>query len=256
MAPGDATQIARDAQSEDWDAIVGAGGDGTINEIVNGLDGPRRCLGIFPLGTANVLASELGLPRSAAALAQLIANGETRRMHLPSVNGKRFVMMAGVGFDAKVVAGVSPNLKRRLGKLAYVWTTITGLERYSRTVYRIKIDGISYSAASAVIANGHYYGGRFSCAPDARLWSPLLHVCLFEKTGAWNALRYAAGLVLGQLKCFPDVETVIGRSIRIEGDPHAPAQGDGDIVDHLPVIIIADSGNVDIICMHNSATNP
>jgi diacylglycerol kinase (ATP) len=255
-APGDAMQIARSAQSEDWDAIVGAGGDGTINEIVNGLDAPGNCLGIFPLGTANVLASELDLPRSTADMARLIATGATEKIHLPSLNEKRFVMMAGVGFDAKVVAAVTGPVKRRIGKLAYIWKTITGFKRFSSTIYKIEIDGVFHSVASAVIANGHYYGGRFSCAPDARLWSPALHVCLFEKTGAWNALRYTVGLVLGRLSRYRDVSIIVGRSIRIEGNSHDPAQGDGDIIAHLPVEIIADCGSVNVICTSNSATSP
>ncbi len=168
-------------------------------------------------------------------------------MYLPSVNGKRFVMMAGVGFDAQVVAAVTSPLKRRIGKLAYIWKTITGFKRFSRKTYKIEIDGVSYSAASAVIANGHYYGGRFSCAPDARLWSPLLHVCLFEKTGTWNAIRYTLGLVLGRLNRFPDVKVVTGHAIRIEGAAQEPVQADGDIVATLPVQIVADSGTIDIV---------
>ena len=217
--PGDATAIARAAGGEAWDAIVAAGGDGTVNEIVNGLGPNSPSLGILPLGTANVLALELGLPMAAAAAARLIARGGVRQLHFPAIEGRRYVMMAGVGFDARVVDAVaSSGLKRRFGKLAYVWQTVTGFSRFSRARYSLDIDGVPYTAASAVIANGRHYGGRYICAPDADLDSPDLHVCLFAGNGAWNTVRYAVGLILGRLHRFPDVRIVVGRSIHITAE--------------------------------------
>jgi YegS/Rv2252/BmrU family lipid kinase len=246
--PGDATRIARAALDEAWDAIVAAGGDGTVNEIINGLAGGAFLLAVFPMGTANVLALELDLPGEPRAAADLVARGESLLVQLPSINGRSFILMAGVGFDARVVAAVTPKLKKKFGKLAYVWTTLSGLRRFSRTLYRIEIDGTDHRAASAVIANGRLYGGRFSFAPDARLDSPLLHVCLLGKTGPWNALRYAIGLVRGRLADYPDVTIVTGRSIHIDGDPSEPVQADGDIIGRLPVDIEAAQSTVRIIC--------
>jgi YegS/Rv2252/BmrU family lipid kinase len=246
--PADAMRIARSALDEGWDAIVAAGGDGTVNEVINGLSGGALCLAVFPMGTANVLALELDLPSEPRAAADLVASGESLLVHLPVVNGRSFILMAGVGFDAQVVAAVTPKLKKMFGKLAYVWKTLIGFRRYSRTLYRIDIDGAEHRAASAVIANGRLYGGRYSFAPEARLDSPLLHVCLLEKTGAWNAIRYAIGLVFGRLSRYPDVSIVTGRSIHIDGDPSQPVQADGDIIGRLPVDIEAAQASVRIIC--------
>jgi diacylglycerol kinase family enzyme len=200
------------------------------------------------MGTANVLALELDLPNEPRAAADLVVHGESLLVQLPRVNGRSFVLMAGVGFDARVVEAVTPPLKKKLGKLAYVWKTLIGFRRYSRTFYRIDIDGAEHRAASAVIANGRLYGGRFSFASEARLDSPLLHVCLLGKTGAWNALRYAVGLVRGRLADYPDVTIVTGRSIHIDGDPSEPVQADGDIICRLPVDIEAAQASVRIIC--------
>ena len=116
---GDAEQIAASASSDTFD-VVAAGGDGTINEVANGLAGKDLPLAIVPLGTANVLAVEIGMPLRARRIARAIACGDVRSVHVGMVNGRRFLMMAGVGFDAHVVANVNPRLKRAFGKLAYV----------------------------------------------------------------------------------------------------------------------------------------
>ena len=107
--PGDATAIAAAAGDGKWDAIVAAGGDGTVNEIVNGLGPNSPSLGILPLGTANVLALELGLPVAAPDAARLIARGGVRQLYFAAIEGRRFVMMAGVGFDARVVDAVASS---------------------------------------------------------------------------------------------------------------------------------------------------
>src|SRR4051794_31648718 len=121
---GDAEDFARAADPGAFDAVVAAGGDGTINEVVSGLAASDLPLAILPLGTANVLANEIGLPRDPARLAAIAATGPARATWTGEVRSdaglRRFVMMAGIGFDASVVAAIDPARKRRLGKLAYV----------------------------------------------------------------------------------------------------------------------------------------
>ncbi len=234
-ARGDAERTAREAPHDRFDVIVAAGGDGTINEVINGLAGRHMPLGIIPLGTANVLAAELDLPQDIDGLARTIALGRTSPVNLGEVNGRRFVMMAGVGFDAHVVASVDTGMKRLIGKLAYVWETLRGFFRFNFRAYRVIVDGTPYDVGSAVFANGHYYGGRFVRAKDARLGDPRLHVCLFKSVGALSALRYAAWMMLGRLDKLPDYEVVPATSIIVEGASGEPVQGDGDIVTHLPL---------------------
>jgi len=240
-ARGDAEQFAREAASTGVDCIVAAGGDGTINEIANGLIDaglPSQVpLAVLPLGTANVFALELGLSSSMRRSAQTILNGVRQEVHLGTLNNRYFIQMAGVGFDAQVVADVTPNLKRRLGKLAYVWKTLRGFIRYRLPTFAVAIDGEFYSAASVVIANGHYYGGKFTCASQADLTDDALHVCLFKSNGGWNALRYAVGLVRGRLHKYHDVDIVRGHRLEIGGGDAEPVQADGDIVSVLPASI-------------------
>jgi diacylglycerol kinase (ATP) len=245
-ARGDAERFAREAAAltngAAADLFVVAGGDGTINEAVNGLIAARNgvplpALAVVPLGTANVLAQEIGLSTVPAAIARDIAAGLPRAIHIGAANGRCFTMMAGAGFDAHVVAGVSPALKRRLGKLAYVLESVRQLFRFGFPRYRVTIDGSVHDAASVIVAKGHFYGGRFVCAPEARLEAPEFQVCLFERGGRWNAVRYALALALGRLPRLGDYRIVGGRSVVIEGPPGDPVQGDGDIIARLPVCI-------------------
>jgi len=117
-APGEAETLARHAVGEGFEKIVAAGGDGTINEVVNGLAGSNATLGLLPMGTVNVFAMELGLPsNNLASCWQIIEGGNTRLVDLPSANGKYFVQLAGVGLDAQVVKETSATLKRKLSDL-------------------------------------------------------------------------------------------------------------------------------------------
>ena len=236
MGPGDATRIAAETSTEGFDVIAIAGGDGTINEAVNGLAAGHFPIAIVPLGTANVFAHELGLPLDMQACAKLVAGGAPRDVYVGNINGRRFTMMAGVGFDAYVVNRVAPRLKRRLGKLAYVLHSVATMIDYGFPDYELVIDGTTTRAASAIIAKGHYYGGTFTCAPDARPTDPWFYVCLFRSGGRWNALRYATGLLAGRLDRFGDVDIVRAREVRISGGVEEPVQADGEIVTTLPAV--------------------
>tara|TARA_E500000305_G_scaffold15375_1_gene11033 strand:+ start:381 stop:1370 length:990 start_codon:yes stop_codon:yes gene_type:complete len=247
-ARGDAEAFARQARQHSLmkaenapDAVVAAGGDGTINEVVNGMSGGDLPLAILPLGTANVLAAEIGLKVKPEAIANTIWRGRVIDAHVGDVNGHRFTLMAGVGLDADVVANVNTRLKARLGKGAYVLTTLSELASYKRHYYRVAINGHTYKAASVVVAKAHYYGGTFICAPDARLDADILHVCLFERAGKWNAVRYAANMMMGRLPSAAGYRIIQTRSVSIWAEEGAysgdPVQADGDIVTNLPASI-------------------
>lgn len=228
---GDAEDLARNA---DADRIVVAGGDGTINEALNGLreDGPP--LAVIPLGTANVLAHELGVAAGADAVAQAVVEGVPRDVTLGLVNGRRFSMMAGVGFDAHVVRDVDTKLKRAIGKGAYVIETLRQLFKFRPRFYDVRIDGVAHRASSVILCNGHYYGGRFVAAPEAKLDAPEFQVVLFGTAGRIATIRYAVALALGRLPALADVTILPARVVEIDGAPDEPVQADGDILAHLP----------------------
>jgi YegS/Rv2252/BmrU family lipid kinase len=243
---GDATRIARELGDE-YDVLAVAGGDGTLNEAANGLadknapDAARAAvMAVLPFGTANVLAHEIGLGTDEERVALAAAGGRPTDIYLGQAHylggrhPRRFLLMAGVGFDAAVVAGVSGALKRRLGKGAYVWRMMVELFRYDFPSFIVTVDGTSYGCASAVVAKGHFYGGRFVCAPDVRLTDDDFQICLFLSKGRIAVLRYAVALGLGILHKLPDVTLLRGRNVRIDGPEGAPVQGDGDIIAALP----------------------
>ncbi len=234
---GAAEEIARNAGTGQWDVVTAAGGDGTINEVINGLYGTDVPLAIVPMGTANVLAAEIGVTADAEILARTLASGTGRPIHLGVVNGRLFAMMAGAGFDAKVVAGVSGRLKRIFGKGAFVLETLRGIVSYSRSRYVVTVDDRTFEASSVVVANGHFYGGRFTCAPLARLEDPVLYACVFLKTGPLRALRYCTWLVLDMLHRLPDVAVLPAVRVSVDGTAGEPVQGDGDIITATPVTI-------------------
>lgn len=236
---GDAERFCAMLQPGDCDAVLVAGGDGTINEAVNGLGGTPVPVGIIPTGTANVMAWELGMPHEAEAVADFLATVNPRLVYSGILGDRRFVMMAGAGFDARVVAAVTPQLKRRLRKFAYVLKSAALLFRFDSPAYQVTLDGVSYPAASVVIANGHYYGGQFVCAPEADLADPDLHVCLFKRQGRWAAAMYALWLLIGRLHRRHDFEVRRARDILLDGPAGDPVQADGDVAGALPVHITA-----------------
>ncbi len=244
---GDAEALAKLADPARVDAVVAAGGDGTIGEVLNGLLGRGLPLGIIPLGTANVLAAEIGLPPDPQAIASIIAAGTRLRCYPGLAEDRLFLMMAGVGFDAHVVKNTSPVLKSIAGKGAYIWATVRQLLRRPPGPYTVIVQGQSFAAASVVVGNGHFYGGRYMCTPDARLDEPVFQICLFRDGGAWATLRYIFGLLGGKLPAMANVTLLKTDHLRIEGPPGDPVQGDGDLVGALPLDIRIADITVDLL---------
>ena len=240
--PLHAITLARGADATRFDAVAVAGGDGTINEAVNGLVGSSLPLTLLPLGTANVLANELGLPRDLDALAHIAAFAPSRPV-LPAelVSAEhpepwRFLLMAGVGFDAEVVAHLDLTLKRRIGKGAYALGSLAQLARPARRFDAV-LDGAAARCASLVVARAHFYGGRFVLAPEARLDRDCLHAVVFPGASHGAALRYLAAVVLGRLPRQRDVTVSEAAEVELRGPIGAPVQVDGDIRAHLPARI-------------------
>ncbi len=231
---GDAEAIAAAIAPDACDAIAVAGGDGTINEVVNGLGPHSPPWGVIPLGTANVFAREIGLDAAPARLAAVIAEAAPLPLYFALANGRRFVQMAGVGFDASVVAGVDPLVKRHLGKLAYVAEIARQWPRYAPARYGLDIAGTRLEASAVIVANGRYYGGAFVVDPDASPWQNRLGGCAFLRGGRLALLRYLVALGMGTISRRDDVRRLSGTSLVIDGAPGEAVQLDGDIRCALP----------------------
>jgi len=233
-APGDAERIAAEATAEAFDVVVAAGGDGTLNEVLNGLGADAPSLAVLPLGTANVLAVELGLPRRIEAVVDIIAEGRTRTFWPGIVNGRRFALMAGVGVDALVVDAVGVRQKRLFGRYAYAGQALLAIARGGFSSYVLDVDGNRVEAGSAIVTLGSHYGGAYVVAPSASLFRPELQVCIVRGCRRRDHLRYAAALLRGRLADQADVQIVPAHRVAIAGPASAPVQCDGNIVCRLP----------------------
>ena len=243
-AQGDAEGFARAASAREFDAIGVAGGDGTMNEVVNGLADRALPVGILSFGTANVLAHEIGLPREPRRLAEILASGPARAVPVGEAvfeDGRaprRFLLMTGIGFDAEVVDALDLDLKKRVGKLAFGWSILLRLYRYRYSVFALDLDGGRRCEAASVIATrARFYAGRFVLAPKARLGDPSLQLAIFTRSGRWAALRSLMALAAGRIDRLGDVEITKTRSVRLSGPADAPVQIDGDILGRLPVTL-------------------
>jgi diacylglycerol kinase family enzyme len=229
---GHAESLTLEAVKRGEPMVVAAGGDGTIAEVANGLMGTGARLGVIPLGTANVLAHELGLPFSPKAVAAALAFGRTTTLWpglATSTHGDRlFVQMLGVGFDAHVVKQVSFPMKKLLGKGAYVLRSMAELTRYSYPPIRLRVDEVETQAASVIVSKGKFYGGRFRLATDAVPSAPGFSVIMFDRGGPGAAMMYGAALPLNLMAHAPGVRRVRADRVDFISNEPVPAQTDGD----------------------------
>src|SRR6185369_6946557 len=191
--PNDATRLAAEAAQEGFREVIVSGGDGTINEALQGLIGTEVRLAIWPRGTANVLGRELSLPRRMEELVDVIASGKTRRIHAGCATIERtgarryFLLMAGVGIDAVIVDRVRPALKKRIGEAAFWYSGVETFARWKPKRFTIEVGGQQYPATFAAVGKAPHYGGKLAITPRARMEHPEFEVCLINST---HRLRY------------------------------------------------------------------
>jgi len=246
-ARGDAVRIAREADEDVFDIIVAAGGDGTINEVVNGLAGRRLPLGIIPLGTANVLAHEVGIGPDTARAAEVILTGRRRPIALANAGGHYCCLMASAGYDARAITRVRPALKRLLGEAAYYVAGFEEMLAGTRRLLAVEVDGTSYEAASVVVANGRLYGGRYLIAPEANITEPVLHTILLPRPGRWNITRYGIAVMRERLHLLQDVRIVKGTTVRLAAPAGEPWQSDGDLIGEFPVTVTVEADAIELM---------
>lgn len=237
--PGDATEYLQSLEDQ-GDCVVAVGGDGTTNEVLNGL-APGVALGVFATGTANVLAKELQLPKQPEQAARIVVNGKNVPVTPARLNGRRFIMMCGIGYDAWVVDGVNLAVKERFGKLAYVQSMLAQIRRYGQRHYRVMVDGRPLDCFSAIVTNGRHYGGSFVLSREANILRPQVQVLLFQKPGVSFLLRCLAALLLGRMERVDGVASLRAQRVEIRCEnADEPIQADGDPAGQLPAEILVE----------------
>lgn len=240
--PGNATRKAAKAVANGSQIVVAAGGDGTINEVLNGIVGSSATLGIIPIGSVNVLARELKIPLTIEGAWKVIEQGSTRLVDLVRIDyhvdgvqqSRHFIQMAGVGLDADIVQKVTWEKKRRWGPLSYVFQSFQSACQ-NRTTMRVKVDDTpTVEGSFALIGNGSFYGGPFPVFHKASMTDGKLDVCIFKSPGVLNLIHYFQAVVRGRQSSTRGIDYRHGEKVEISADTPVPLQIDGEFIGHLP----------------------
>jgi diacylglycerol kinase (ATP) len=273
-----ATEITQKAVGKGAQVVIAAGGDGTINEIVNGLAGSDTALGVLPTGTTNVWAMQIGIPTLNPLLlnatmskltgpslfrkilldaARVIVEGRTVTVDIGEAAGKYFLLWTGVGMDAAIIQNVEMKSKKRLGSWAYVMPAIDTAREYSETPVKINIDGetISINTPMVVITNIQLYGGRLpigakACVNDARL-----DVCIFKGEGFFTFVHQTFKVLSKQHLRDPGIEYRQFKELVIESARPLPVHVDGEAVTETPVTVRTVPSALKVIVPRNMRGN-
>ena len=244
--PGDARRFAQAAVATGYDVIVAAGGDGTVNEVLNGIgDEPegfqRTRLGVMPLGTVNVFARELKIPLKLERAWKVLRRGNEMKIDLGradfSDDGKPqsryFMQLGGVGLDARAIELVSWKLKKNAGPVAYV---VAGLQALAEKQPRISVsaDGKKLEGELALIGNGKFYGGPFDIFPGANLSDGQLDACVFPRVNVPTLLRLVPGFLLRRKLSEHRVCRLRAERFEVTSELPAAFELDGEWIGHLP----------------------
>lgn len=233
--PGEATSIAQKAVREGYDRIVVAAGDGTLNEVVNGIGDSGIAMGLVPLGTGNVFASELGLDQDSLEHSMaVIQAGKTRRIDLGKAGDRRFVLMAGFGFDAEVCHSVPTRAKGMFGKLAYAPMLVRESIKCRPSEFELELDGgtvLCTEAYNVIVCNCASYAPKFQLAPDARTDDGLLDVLVFGNEPAMKLkfLGWVSQSLVSSAVADSSAERYQARRVRVDATPVVKMQLDGDV---------------------------
>lgn len=228
------------------DRIIVAGGDGTFNEVLNGILASQDSnlkdvpLALIPLGTTNVLAKELHIPERVDRAIELALTGTPRKVSLGRINGWYFASMAGIGFDAETVLGVKNNLiKKASGKAAHIVSGFKVLRNYAPPLINVKTLGNEYTGYVCIAGNSRNYGGYFSVTPNTSIVEPLLAVCIFSGRTRKDLLRFITGVIRRKHLNFKDVSYFKASGLEVTSDDTVHVQVDGDYFGTLPAKIDA-----------------
>jgi diacylglycerol kinase family enzyme len=222
--------------AEPFDAVIAAGGDGTFRQLAKRL-GTRLPIGFLPMGTGNVLAHEIGLPKGPEEIAAVYMQGRAIEIEGATANGEPFFLMAGAGFDGDVIGRLDTRLKRRVGKAAYVGPVLRALGGERRGGLSVEVDGAAHRAGWAVVTRARRYGGTFVIAPAAGIEKRGLTAVLFKSESRVVRLRQLCALAAGLVPRDPSVEMLPCRSARIRSAAPQPTQIDGDPFEATPLDI-------------------
>jgi diacylglycerol kinase (ATP) len=257
--PDDAARLAREALTDGAGIIISYGGDGTVNEVIQEMPGIDASLAIWPGGTSNVVARDLGLPFNVTQIADMIAAGKTKRISLGLAKGvggrglgagedaaqplspntqpphRYFLMMAGIGLDASIARAVNKKLKRRTGEFAYWLSGIRHFFQWRGEPFTIEVDGRRYDSTFAVVGNGKGYGGGMMVTPNAKLEDPWFEVYIVPPMRNNFAYLRALRACMRGTPQVSGVTLVKGKRVVANSAVEPWVEADGEIIGPLPM---------------------
>jgi len=234
---GDAREVAKEIKENEFDVVAVMGGDGTINEVINGLFPTNIPITIIPSGVANVFANEVGILRNPLKACEAIYKGNLYEVDLGKINDSYFLSLASIGFDSHVLKDTPPSLKRKYGKLAYIYTGLKTVFSYepSPIYVTVKENAKKKKCYFMVVGNVSIYGTPYvKMTPKASVNDGLLDVCLFKKENFINYFRYFLGAIFKIHTQFPDVEYFQTDKFYVESEKPLLVEVDGDVWGELP----------------------
>jgi YegS/Rv2252/BmrU family lipid kinase len=243
--PGHAILLARQAVQQGRGMVIACGGDGTVNEVANGLAGSRVPLAILPAGTANVLGKELGLPWDIPSAVRRIPSGRLARIALGLAapanpadgSGRYFVCIAGAGVDASMVYSVSSQLKQTTGTLAYWLAGLSHFFGYRIVLFSVDAGGHSFRASQVIVGRTKHYGGPFRITTGADLHSNCFEIAAFSTNSRFRYPAHMLAVWLSRLPRQRDVHFVHAQRVLCHADPGTKVyvEIDGEPAGRLPV---------------------
>lgn len=279
--PGDATELARDAVRSGAEVVIAAGGDGTINEVANGLVHSDTALGVLPVGTSNSWALQMGIPalnpmmpvRTSARIisgleekiahplpanyfrkvimnaAKVLVEGKTVTVDTGKISGRYFLMWAGIGLDAEIVESISAKGKRALGSWAFILPAVEISHRSPGFDIHLKLDGTPVLTKShfIVVSNIQLYGGVMRIGAKACVNDNKLDVCVFEGGGFFTFVQHAVKILSHRHLNDPKVKYYQCGEIEVETETPLPVHVDGEIFTSTPITINVESSSLKTI---------
>jgi diacylglycerol kinase (ATP) len=238
-APGDATTKAKTAAQSGYNAVIAAGGDGTVNEVMNGLVGTDTALGVLPLGTVNIWAREMGLSMDMLKAADSLGKSELTKIDVGMAGNRYFLLMAGIGFDAAVTATVRSEEKKLLGAIAYVKQAIQIAWNFRGVRLKLRIDGkrVRGKILMVIVGNSQLYGGVIKFTAHATIDDGLLDVCVIKGRGMLSAPRRLISIFARHYNRDPQVKYYQAKQVEIrrKRGKALPVQVDGDYLGTTPM---------------------
>lgn len=224
-----ATEIARDAAASGVDVVIANGGDGTVNEVINGIAGTTTALAVLPGGTANVWAGEIKVKKHPLEAMRVALDGDRRRVDLGIANGRYFLLMAGIGFDAGIIPRVNPAWKRRLGAASYIIAAVRSIFGSTHWHAEILIDGVTSKTDLfwLLLGNTRSYGGIADIMFRARADDAMFDVGLMRRGGLWRMIADGVRVLRRKPEDSPNIDYTHARTVEVL-TPGIAVQLDGE----------------------------